>query len=81
MNLLEKLNDQIQKIQANELNIVCFSQASNDGFGGWETGYPEAMDTNDLEKWFSDNRYNSLVECHQFKTIEDALFHYNDMKK
>ena len=31
--------------------------------------------------WFTQNRYNSMVECKQFKSKESALEYYNSMNR
>ena len=60
---------------------VVYSNANNNGRGGWDYGYPQNETEDDLDRWFKDNQYNSMVECRQFKTKEAALEYYNLMNR
>jgi len=58
---------------------VVYSNENNDGCGGWDYHYPEHETDEDLDFWFNQNRYNSMVECKQFKNKDAALEYYNQM--
>ena len=58
---------------------VVYSNDNNNGLGGWDTNYPEHETDEDLDFWFNQNCFNSMVQCKQFKSKEEALDYYNDM--
>ncbi len=60
---------------------VVYSNDNNNGLGGWDYHYPVQETDEDLDYWFKNNRYNSMVDCRQFKSFEDALAYHNEMNK
>lgn len=58
-------------------SIVVYSNANNNGHGGWDTHYPQIETEEDLDAWFKNNQYNSMVEAHVFETVAEALEYYN----
>jgi len=60
---------------------VVYSNDNNNGLGGWDTHYPKHETDEDLDFWFKNNQYNSMVDCKQFKYKEEALDYYNDMNR
>ena len=66
---------------AEEKVWAVYSNDNNNGKGGWDYHYPVLETDEDLDYWFRQHQYNSMVGCKCFKSFEAALAYHDEMNR